>query len=73
LPHSTSPLRYSYTIDGAIANFLEDAAGSIELAKSADLVVLNEGRRHHQGADDHIPRKAGLNSERDVLEIGDME
>jgi|WetSurMetagenome_2_1015567.scaffolds.fasta_scaffold24659_3 predicted amidohydrolase YtcJ len=32
----------SYTINGATANFVEDDTGSIEIGKSADLVVLNE-------------------------------
>ncbi len=31
----------SYTIEGAYSNFLEDETGSIELGKSADLVVVD--------------------------------
>jgi predicted amidohydrolase YtcJ len=32
----------SYTINGTRANFLEEETGSLEIGKSADLVVLNE-------------------------------
>ena len=32
----------SYTVNGAVANFLEDETGSIEPGKSADLVVLSD-------------------------------
>ena len=32
----------SFTINGAIANFLEDEIGSLEVGKKADLIVFNQ-------------------------------
>jgi predicted amidohydrolase YtcJ len=44
-PSEAVPVRQmieSYTINGARANFIEDETGSIEIGKSADMVVLSE-------------------------------
>ena len=32
----------SYTINGAYVNFLDDRAGSIEIGKQADLIILDK-------------------------------